>query len=413
MTGKARAWRAGVAIWPRENTGREEIFMIRMLMRGTALAAALTALNLGTAANAQIAVSANDNKIALVDGANTVPANPPPDTVTILDIGVSPPKVLGELQAPSSVVGVPQSVAVSKDETFAIVTSAMKVDAADPKKTAPDDRVSVIDLKANPPAVTQTLQAGAGVTGVSISPSGTLAITANRAEGTLSLFTISGKTLSPAGKIDLGNKASGPSHVAFLPDGKSAIVTRDGDHRVSILSIDGNKVEDTKKFMVGGFRPYSLVVSPKGDVAVFGNQGGGQGDSDQINVVDLKSNPPRVVEAISVGQTPEGVSMAPDGSHVAVILHNGSPRKNNHPAYNDHGLMRIFKVDGTKLTLVTTTKIGTWAQGSVWSRDGKTIVVQATHEKELQVFSFDGKEAKLTGAVKTNGGGVGMRTSMQ
>ena len=43
---------------------------------------------------------------------NTVPANPPPDTVTILDIGVSPPKVLGELQAPSSVVGVPQSVAV-------------------------------------------------------------------------------------------------------------------------------------------------------------------------------------------------------------------------------------------------------------------------------------------------------------
>ena len=59
--------------------------------------------------------------------------------------------------------------------------------------------------------------------------------------------------------------------------------------------------------------------------------------------------------------------------------------------------MRIFKVDGTKLTLVTTAKIGTWAQGSVWSKDGKTIVVQATHEKELQVFSFDGKEAKLTG----------------
>jgi len=122
---------------------------------------------------------------------------------------------------------------------------------------------------------------------------------------------------------------------------------------------------------------------------------------------------PRIVEAISVGQTPEGVSMAPDGSHVAVILHNGSPRKKSHPAYNDHGLMHIFKVDGTKLTRVTTAKIGTWAQGSVWSRDGKTIVVQATHEKELQVFSFDGKEAKLTGAIKTSGGGVGMRTAMQ
>jgi len=385
--------------------------MIRTLMRGTALALALPLF--AASADAQIAVSANDNKIALIDGVNTVPANPPPDTVTILDIGVSPPKVLAELQAPSSVVGVPQSVAVSKDETFALVTSAMKVDPADPKKTAPDDRLSVIDLKANPPVVSATLQAGAGVTGVSINPAGTLAIAANRSEGTLSLFTISGKTLTPAGKIDFGNKNSGPSHVAFLPDGKSALVTRDGDHRVSILSIDGTKVEDTKKFMVGGFRPYSLVVSPKGDVAVFGNQGGGQGDSDQINVVDLRTNPPRVVDAISVGQTPEGVSMSPDGSHVAVILHNGATRPKNHPAYIDHGLMRIFKVEGTKLTQVTSTKIGTWAQGSVWSKDGKTIVVQATHEKELQVFSFDGKEAKLTGAIKTNGGGVGMRTSMQ
>ncbi len=387
--------------------------MIRNFSRDTALASALTLL-LCSGAHAQIAVSANDNKIALVDGVNTVPANPPPDTVTILDIGVSPPKVLGELQAPSSVVGVPQSVAVSNDESFALVTAAMKVDPADPKKTAPDDKVSVIDLKANPPAVIATLQAGPGVTGISISPSGTLALAANRNEGTVSIFTIAGKTLTPAGKVDFGNKASGPSHVAFLPDGKSALVTRDGDHRVSILSIDGNnKVEDTKKFMVGGFRPYSLVVSPKGDVAVFGNQGGGQGDSDQINVIDLTMIPPRVVDAITVGQTPEGVSMAPDGSHVAVILHNGSPRRKDHPNYNDHGLMKIYKVKGTKLTLAATAKIGTWAQGSVWSRDGKRIVVQATHEKELQVFSFDGKKVKQTGSIKTNGGGVGMRTSMQ
>src|ERR1044072_8097762 len=101
-------------------------FMIRMLMRGTALAALVT-LPFFAPANAQIAVSANDNKIALIDGVNTVPANPPPDTVTILDIGVSPPKVLVELQAPSSVVGVPQSVGVSKDERFVLVTLALMV----------------------------------------------------------------------------------------------------------------------------------------------------------------------------------------------------------------------------------------------------------------------------------------------
>jgi DNA-binding beta-propeller fold protein YncE len=385
--------------------------MIRILMRGTALAAFVT-LPFLSPALAQIAVSANDNKITLVNGLNTVPDNPGPDTVMVLDIGVSPPKVLGEVNAPNSVVGPPQSVAVSSDESIALVTSAFKLDPADAKKTVPDDRLSVIDIKANPPVVLATLQAGPGATGVSINPAGTLALVANRSEGTLSVFTISGKTLTPAGKLDFG-KASAPCHVAFTPDGKTALMTRDGDHRVSILSIDGNKVEDTKKFMVGGFRPYSLVIGPKGDVAIWGNQGGGQGDLDQINVADLKSNPPRVIEAITVGQTPEGVSMSPDGSHIAVILHNGSPRAKNHPAYNDHGLMRIFKVDGTKLTPVTSAKIGTWAQGSVWSKDGKTIVVQATFEKELQVFSFDGKEAKLTTSIKTNGGGVGMRTSWQ
>ena len=172
--------------------------MIRDFMRGTALASALIVLPfLCSSASAQLAVSANDNKIALVDGVNTVPANPAPDTVTVLDIGVSPPKVLGEVQAPSSVVGVPQSVAVAKDESFALVTAAMKVDPADPKKTTPDDKLSVIDLKANPPAVIATLQAGPGVSGVSINPAGTLAITADRSEGTLSVFTISGKTLTP------------------------------------------------------------------------------------------------------------------------------------------------------------------------------------------------------------------------
>jgi DNA-binding beta-propeller fold protein YncE len=286
----------------------------------------------------------------------------------------------------------------------------MKINPADPKKWVPDNTLSVIDLKAHPPVVTQTLEAGLGATGVSISPDGKLALVANRAEGTLSVFTISGKTLHSAGKLDFG-KASAPCHVAFLPDGKTALMTRDGDHRVSILSIDGDKVTDTKKFMVGGYRPYSMVISPKGDVAVFGNQGGGQGDEDQINVVDLKKM--RVVEAITVGQTPEGVSMAPDGSHIAVTTHNGSTRPKSHPAYNPDGVLRIFKVEGTKLSLVTSAKIGPWAQGSAWSNDGKTIVVQSTVAKELMVFAFDGKEAKLVTTIKTNGGGVGIRTAFQ
>jgi DNA-binding beta-propeller fold protein YncE len=380
--------------------------MFRMLMRGTALA--LTLPFLGATAMAQIAVSANDNKAVLVDGNNTVPATPAPDTVTIIDLGANPPKVIGEVKAPASVVGPPQSVAVSHDESFAIVTAATKVDPADPKKTAPDDKVSVIDLKANPPAVTQTVQAGLGAAGVSINPAGTLALVANRSEGTLSIFTISGKSLTAAGKLDFG-KASGPSHVAFTPDGKTAILTRDGDHKVSILSVDGNKVEDTKKFMVGGYRPYSLEISSQGDVAVFGNQGGGQGDADQINVVDLKANPPRVVDAITVGQTPEGIGMSQDGSLVAVTVMNGSNRPKNHPAFNDFGMLKIYSVSGTRLTYLGETKVGHWCQGAVFSKDNSIVAIQCMVEKELQLFKVAGDKLTPAGTVKLGGGGAGLR----
>src|SRR6188508_115874 len=71
---RAPAWRSRAA--GERPPNREDAFMIRMLMRGTALAA-LTLPFFAATASAQIAVSANDNKIALVDGVNTVPANPP------------------------------------------------------------------------------------------------------------------------------------------------------------------------------------------------------------------------------------------------------------------------------------------------------------------------------------------------
>jgi DNA-binding beta-propeller fold protein YncE len=360
---------------------------------------------------AQILVSANDNKAVLVNGANVVPANPAADTVSIIDLGVSPPKLIGEVKAPASVVGPPQSVAISRDEGFALVTGAFKIDPADPKKVVPDDKLSVIDLKAKPPAVIATLEAGSGAAGVSINNAGTLALVANRSEGTVSVFTVAGNKLTPAGKIQLGDFKSGPSHVAFTPDGKSALVTRDGDHRVSILTVDGNKVEDSKTFMVGGVRPYSLEISSNGEIAVFSNQGGGQGDIDVINVIDLKAKPPRIVDTISVGQTPEGIGMSSDGKYLAVTVMNGTNRPKDHPAFNDFGLLQIYSVKGTTLRKVAEAKVGHWCQGAAFSKNNKTVVIQCMVEKSLQAFNFDGRNLKPAGTVPLSGGGAGLRTA--
>jgi len=370
---------------------------------------ALPIFSLGAAA--QLAVSSNDGKAVLVNGVNTVPPNPADDTVTVIDLGVSPPKVIAELKAPSSVVGPPQNVAIAPDESIALVASNMKLDPADATKVVPDNRLSVIDLKAKPPAVIATLETGLGPTGTSINRAGTLALVANRNDGTVSIFTISGKILTAAGKIDFGNPKSGPCSAAFSPDGKMALVTRDGDHKISVLSIDGTKVEDTKRVLTGGFRPYAIQVSPKGDIAVVGNQGGNAGDIDTINVIDLKGKVPRIVHTLDVGQIVEGLAFSNDGNYVALTAQNGSARAPNLPFYNDNSLVVVFSVKGTTLTKVGEAKIGKWSQGVVWSRNGKTLLAQNMVENTLSVLSFDGKRLKVTGEIKVKGGPEGLRTS--
>ena len=372
----------------------------------------LTTFALGVpAAWAQIAVSANDNKIVNVDGTNQIVENPRPDTATIIDLGVSPPRVLGQLNVPNSVVGPPENVAIAPDESIALVAASTKIDPTDPKKTTSDNRLTVIDLKASPPAVIATLEVGTSPTGVSFSPDGKLALVANRGEGTVSVLTVAGKTLTLIGKVMLGDAKSGPCHVAFTPDGKRALVTRDGDHRISVLSVDGVKVEDTKAYMVAGIRPYSISISPRGDVAVLTNQGGGQGDTDILSVIDLKRSPPRIVDSVSVGQIPEAAVFSPDGSHVAVTIQNGSQRPKTHQAYNEGGLLMVYRVDGTKLTLAAQAKVGGWTQGVVWSKDGKTLLSQGMLTKAIDILSFDGKQLRVTGSIKVDGGPAGIRSA--
>jgi hypothetical protein len=95
-----------------------------------------------------------------VNGVATVVKSPPPDTLTVIDLKAWPPKVVAELDVPGSVVGPPFSVAVSSDESLALVTANEKLDSADPTKRVPNNTMSVVDLKARPPRIIATLETG-------------------------------------------------------------------------------------------------------------------------------------------------------------------------------------------------------------------------------------------------------------
>ncbi len=376
---------------------------------------AIATLSLALAAPvaiAELAVSANDNKVRLDNGKVVVVANPPPDTVTILELGVSPPKVIAELNVPTSVVGPPTSVAVAPDESIAIVTASNRVDPNDPTKQTNFNRVSVIDLKAKPPVVTQTLEAGAGAAGVSINRAGTLALVANRGEGTVSVFSIEKGNVAPVGKVKIGDEKSGPSHVVFTPDGKTALVTRDGDHGLTLLKVDGKNVEATERTFYAGLRPYGVDISADGAIAVVANLGRGQGDIDTVSLIDMRAQPPRTVHTLSVGHAPEGIKLAPDGKLVAVVLHNGSNRPTNSPFYNRNGKLALLRVEGNRLAFVTEAPIGRWSQGAVFSADSKTVLVQNMVEKNIQVFKIEGNQLReLAQPIAINGGGAAIRTA--
>jgi DNA-binding beta-propeller fold protein YncE len=374
--------------------------------------ALLAVLVSAPAASAQIAVSANDNKVVLANGVVKVVPNPPPDTVTIIDLKVWPPKVLGEVEAPASVVGPPLSVAITPDESLALVTAAMRVDPSDPTKQAPDSRLSVIDLRAATPRVIATLETGKGPAGLSINRQGTLALVANRAEGSVSVYTIQGKTVTPAGKVTIADEKSGVSHVAISPDGKTALVTRDGDDRVSVLSIAGTKVEPTKREIFAGLRPYGIDIAANGEIAAVANIGRGGGDADTVSVIDMRFDPPRVVDTVTVGQTPEGIKFSPDGSVLAVVVMDGSNKPRESPFHADAGRLVLFRVSGRELRPLAQAPIGHWSQGVAFSADGGLILVGNMVENELQVFRLSGGALSNTGIrIAVKGGPAAIRTA--
>jgi DNA-binding beta-propeller fold protein YncE len=364
------------------------------------------------AARAEIALSANDNKLVLDKGVTRPARDPGPDTLSIIDLSTNPPRLRGEIQVPASVVGPPSSVAITPDGRLALVTASQRHDPSDPSKLVPGNSMAVVDLQSNPPRVLATVNTGSAPAGVSVNRAGTMALVANRAEGTVSVFRIKdGTTVVPAGKVEIGPVSSEVSHVAFTPDGRHALVTRYGDHMVNVLQIENDKVTKTSREITTGVRPYGLSIAPDGRWAVVANLGRGTGDADTVSLIDLGREPWRIVDTVSVGQTPEGVQASPDSRFVAVTVMNGSNKPPGSP-FHGPGLVRMFRVADGRLSPVSEARVGTWAQGLAFSADGRTLLVGNMVEREVQVLRVS-EEGKLTDTgtrLGVSGGSAALRT---
>src|SRR5207245_6256253 len=173
--------------------------------------------------------------------------------------------------------------------------------------------------------------------------------------------TIVANTVMPASKVTVADETSCTLHAAFSPYSKLALVTRDGYDRISVLSIDGTKVEYTKRDISAGLRPYGIDIASNGAFAAVANIGRGGGDADTVSLIDLKAQPPRVVSTVTVGQTPAGIKLAPDGSIVAVVVMNGSNKPKDSPFYADAGKLVLLRVIGMDLSPFAAAPIDPWS----------------------------------------------------
>ena len=364
-------------------------------------------------AHAQLAVIALENKLVLENGATKVVVDPRPDGAALLDLSASPPRLIAQVDLPAAtVLGPPTSVALTPDESLALIGSGQRADPADKSKLIDNNLVTILDLKVSPPKVLGTVITGAQPTGIAVNAAGNLALVANRGDGTVSVLKITGNKVEKIANLTLGKSDSGPSGVVFTPDGKNALVTRDGDSVVNVLTLAGDKVEVEKREIIIGTRPYGITMSPHGRWAAIANIGRGSGDADTIALIDLTKTPFRSVETFAVGQTPEGIMASPDGEHLAVVVMNGSNKAKANPFYADNGLLQVWKIGrGGPSLKVAEAPIGHWSQGVLFSRDGKSVVVMNMVENDLQVFAFDGTSLKETARIKVNGGAAAGRVA--
>src|SRR5258708_27234379 len=202
--------------------------LVRVL--GVALTVCLGAWS--ASASAQRVIVGIDAKVFWDESGKPIFSPPGKDSVTILDISHPlDPKIVANLPLMNSVFGPPVNLAITPDESLALVANSMDwIQDGGAWKGVPGNDIFVIDLKANPPALISTLKAGKQPSGIAINRAGNLALVANRADNSISVLSIRGREVQVVDTVAIGEQVSA---AAFTTDGQPALAAKNRHNRTT------------------------------------------------------------------------------------------------------------------------------------------------------------------------------------
>jgi DNA-binding beta-propeller fold protein YncE len=339
-----------------------------------------------------------DEKVLWDDDGKVVLSMPGKDQVLIVDLAdPENPKIAATLPLENSVVGPPVNVDIDPSGSVALVANSVDVvKDGEALKQVPDNKIFVIDLKANPPKLAATITGGKQPSGLSFSPSGKMALVANRGDNSVSVLSVNGTDVKITDTISFPDSVA---HVVFTPDGKRALAVRFPAHKVSVLDIAGDKVTYNKVDLPTGQWPYNVVVTPNGRLALTSDNGGAgssDGSVDTTSVIDLEANPPRIIDRVVVGDGPEGLAMSPNGDVAVAAILRGSNMKKAF-FYQKNGSLSILKIDGKKVTKTQDIEVGGLPEAVVFTPDGKYLLAGNYMDQDFSILKVNGTKVTDTG----------------
>jgi DNA-binding beta-propeller fold protein YncE len=348
----------------------------------------------------ELMIVGNDEKQSWDQNGKAIIGAPGKDSVSIIDIGTDPlaPQIIVNLPLANTIVGPPVNLAITPDESLALVANSMNaVEEGGLWKLVPDNRLWVIDLTTSPPRLIDTVAVGKQPSGMSINRAGNLVLIANRADNSISVLRITGKKVELIDTVPMGEQVA---HVRFTPDGTRALAAKFPGHKIALLDVSGEKVTYNKYDMAVGLWPYNVDVTPDGKLALSadnGNSGAADGNVDTVSVIDLEAKPPRVIDKVVVGDGPEGFAVSPTGKLAVAVLLRGTNAATNAFFYNRNALVVALKIDGKKVTRTNEVEVRGLPEGVVFSADGRYIYVGNFIDQDISILRVDGDQIVNTG----------------